>query len=274
MSKEKLIEEYLNLPPKVGESVYVRGLGSQNKDAFTSATEVIEVKDGGVVVISEYGHKKDIAPEDYNKNTMNIGENPFPKKPWNSRMKIVNFTLQSILHVCGFEDNDREYTTREGKKVIVPRLNWNPHFIGEDGNEVVYQRDFCWTLKDKQLLIESVYNNIDIGKMVIRKRGFHYAIERAGQGKETGFADIVDGKQRLNALIGFVSGEFEDLHGNKWEDLSDKAQHMFLDFQSIAYGEIGENATDEDVKSVFLGVNFSGVPMSQEHIDFVKSIKL
>lgn len=35
-----------------------------------------------------------------------------------------------------------------------------------------------------------------------------------------------------------------------------------------------EEATDEDVQSVFLNVNFTGKPMSQEHIEFVKSIKI
>jgi hypothetical protein len=34
-----------------------------------------------------------------------------------------------------------------------------------------------------------------------------------------------------------------------------------------------ENATDEDVIATFLGVNFTGVPMSQEHIDYVKEIQ-
>jgi len=49
-------------------------------------------------------------------------------------------------------------------------------------------------------------------------------------GKSAAFKDIVDGKQRLSAIIGFVEGEFEDLHGNKWEDLSRDAQYKFFDF--------------------------------------------
>lgn len=38
--------------------------------------------------------------------------------------------------------------------------------------------------------------------------------------------------------------------------------------------KIGEKCKDEDVKRIFLNINFSGVQMSQEHIDFVKQINL
>lgn len=274
MTKENKIKQFLAEPIKVGERAYVRGLGSQNKDAFSNSAEVIDVKDNGVIVITKYGTDRvEVNPEDYKKSTNHIGENPFPSKPWNSRLKLISYSLYSILHSCGFEREVREYETSSGMKNI-PLINWNPIFIDEGGNEVVFQRDFCWSLKDKQLLIDSIYNNIDIGKIVLRLRSYEYVIERAGQNKEVGWKDVVDGKQRLNAILGFVNGEFEDTNGNKFEDLSDNAQHQFLDFMSIAYGEIGEDATDEDVKSVFMGVNFAGVPMSKEHIDFVKSINL
>lgn len=277
MNKEQEIKKFLSQPPVVGEKVSIRGLNHNNPNGFDTTLSILEVKEDYTIVVSKYGTERiEIKPEDYKRSTRHIGADPFPKKPWNARLRIVNFTLYSILHQVGWE-NDREYgeyTTNSGKKVIVQPINWNPIVVDDNGKEVVYQRDFCWSLRDKQLLIESIYNNIDIGKMVVRRREFRYAIERAGEGKESAFLDIVDGKQRLNALLGFVNGEFEDLHGNKWDDLSEYAQHKFLDFQSIAYGELGEEASDQDVKDVFLGVNFAGVPMSQEHIDFVKSISI
>ena len=45
-------------------------------------------------------------------------------------------------------------------------------------------------------------------------------------------------------------------------------------FRGVTIGELGELATDEDVKDTFLSINFTGVPMSQDHIDYVKSIKI
>jgi hypothetical protein len=38
--------------------------------------------------------------------------------------------------------------------------------------------------------------------------------------------------------------------------------------------ELSESATDEDVIDNFLTLNFTGVPMSQNHIEYIKSIKM
>jgi len=47
-----------------------------------------------------------------------------------------------------------------------------------------------------------------------------------------------------------------------------------MSFMGITFGEMEENATDEDVKATFLGINFAGVQMSQEHLEYVKQINL
>lgn len=277
MNKKEQIEKFLSEPVKVGDTVEVRGLGSQDKTNFGNSTKVLEVhKDRSISIHQGYGYSENtkVKEGDYRKTTMHIGANPFPKKPWNSKLRIVAFSLESILNACGYDRRKRAYKFDTINEIEVPEMNWNPFITDKEGNEVVYQRDFCWNLEQKQLLIESIYNSIDIGKIVIRKRDFNWVKNRAVAGKTAAFRDIVDGKQRLNAILGFVSGEFADLHGNYWDDLSAEAQREFFSFQSIAYGEIGEDASDDDVKAIFLNVNFSGVQMSQEHIDFVKSIQL
>lgn len=266
MTKEQKIEAYLKEPIKVGDPVNVRGLNHHRPNDFCDYFLVKDVDEDGSIYIDKYGGSEKIEKKDYKKSTRLVGVDPFPKNTWNSRLQIINFNLYSILHKLGLEKRKRYLDADE--------VNWDPIVLDKDGNEVKYQRDFCWSLKDKQLLIESVYNNIDIGKIVIRNRSFEYVRNRKEKGKEVAFHDIVDGKQRLNALLGFVKGEFEDLHGNRFEDLSEKAQDQFFNFQSVAYGELGEQASDEDVKAVFLGVNFAGVPMSKEHVEFVKSINL
>jgi hypothetical protein len=95
--------------------------------------------------------------------------------------------------------------------------------------------------------------------------------------KETGERhswDCVDGKQRFFAILEFLQNKYPDSHGNYWNDLSPKAQRRFLDFANLSYGELGENATDEDVIDNFLTLNFTGVPMSREHIEYVKSFNM
>lgn len=277
MTKEDKIEKFLKELVKVGEYVYVRGLSSRRPTEFCDSHVVDGVNADGSIEIIHYHTSKEtttVRVEDFKKSTRHIGANPFPEKPWNSRLRIISFQLSSILFSCGYERRINKIKSEKFGEVEVSELNWNPTIVDKEGNEVSYQRDFCWSLKDKQLLIESIYNNIDIGKIVLRKRSYEWVQERVSQNKIAHFKDIVDGKQRLNALLGFITDEFKDLGGNYYSDLSKKAQSEFENFQSIAFGEIGEAATDEDVKAIFLGVNFTGVPMSKDHIDFVKNINL
>ena len=275
MTREEKIEQYLREPVKVGDDVQVRGLGSQDKQKWGNCTQVHSLGENGSIYIEQYGYREliNVAKGDYMKNSYHIGYNPFPDKTWNSSMRVVAFDLGSIIFGF-FNRRVQKFSVENIGDLIVPELNWNPSIVDKDGNEVEYQRDFCWSLEDKQLLIESIYNNVDIGKIVVRSRSYEWVKAKAAKGKVTGFKDVVDGKQRLNAIIGFIKGEFKDKNGYYWDDLSESAKRKFENFHSVAYGELGENATDEDVKAVFLGVNFTGVQMSQEHINFVKSIQL
>lgn len=274
MSRQDLIQAFLKEPVKVGDSVTVRGLGVQNKEQMGNTTKVKQLGENDSVFIEEYGSLREIAKEDYIRNTNHVGYNPFVEKPWNTRMRIIAFDLSSIISQI-FDIEKKEFRVeKDYYGYDIPELNWNPTIVDGDGNDVHYQRDFCWSLQDKQLLIDSIYNSLDIGKIIVRKRGYNWPVERAKQGKETAFKDIVDGKQRLNAIISFVKGDFCDSEGFYWEDLSSNAKRHFFGFSAVSYGEIEEGATDEDVKAIFLGVNFTGVQMSQEHIDFVKNIRL
>ncbi len=274
INTQEEVEKFLAKPTVVGDVVYVRGLGSQNKQAMSNSTKVVDVNDDGSIVIEEYGSRKTIQKEDFKKKTTNIGYNPFPKKQWDSDLKPAMFNLESIMHSCGFEARKKEYTFNIFEKIEVPEINWNPTFSDKNGNDILYQRDFCWSLKDKQLLIESIYNNLDVGKIILRKRSFDWVKNRAINGKSTAFKDIVDGKQRIGAILEFVEDKFKDFSGYVFSELSENAKANFLNFMSISYAEIGENASDEDVKSIFVNLNFCGVQMSQEHLDYVKNIKL
>lgn len=281
-STKELIEEYLQQPLKVGDSVQIYNSdfnGNINKNKVEHAWyDVLKLDEETFTIRSQYNDRevrtlsKDFIHKKY---TGNIGVNPFPKKSWLSEIRFSTRDLEGVLFTIGYDRHSfkRNYEVFNG--VDVYEVNWNPYFLKENGKKIYYQRDFCWTLNDKQLLIESIINGIEIGKIVLRKRSFEWIEKQIKKGNlEVSFKDVVDGKQRLNALLGFLNNEFCDVRGNYWEDYSQQAKHSFLSFMGITFGEMGENATDEDVKATFLGVNFSGVPMSQEHIEFVKNISL
>lgn len=208
------------------------------------------------------------------RNAYRIGYNPFIEINWWGRIQFTAYQLQSLINFLGFSRASRSYKFDQVCAVEVPEVNWNPFVIGENGEEISYQRDFVWTLQDKQLLIESIYNNLEIGKILVRRRSYNWVKKRVEEGKEAAFTDIVDGKQRCSTILDFLQNKFPDMHGHYWDDLSGYAQNRFYDYNGFAFGMLGEEATDKDVLNSFLNVNFTGVQLSQEHLDYVKSIKI
>lgn len=201
-------------------------------------------------------------------NSYNTGVNPFPE--YDDRVRNMNIALESIL----FELDMLKYRKRVGDKYVINDIevlecNTNP-FVLVNGEPEYFQRPLVWTLEQKQLLVESIYQNIDCGKVLIRKHSW----QELEQSKQTvlAFKDLIDGKQRLTTIAQFVNNEFVDLQGNYYRDFSTSAQNKFLNHQLISYAELPENTTDEQVLRQFLKLNVTGVPQSKEHIDFVKSL--
>lgn len=207
------------------------------------------------------------------RNTDHIGANPFGREIRNQSYQI---DIEQLLWRGGFDARHRTERMEKYFGVAVPEICLNPMVIDKDGNEVEYQRGLVWSLEQKQMLIESIYNHVEIGKFVFRKRSFDWVEKRikAGKIEHTAFADLVDGKQRYSAIVEFVEGKFPDLHGNYFNDLSGEAQRQFKGYRHLTYVELDEKTTDEDTLAVFLAINFTGVPMSKEHIDYVRTIKV
>src|SRR6478609_439916 len=273
MNKQQLLEIRKAEPFEVGEEVHVsipyigragvfEGSGKKKKwvwrdepKTFTSSGTILEVGDR-VKVKTVNNFPSEIPTEKYqeawvDKEFVNhelrfIGEDPFAKKDWSRGMSLYNKDIDSLLSTIGWDRRERVYKSDTYGNVQVPRLNWNP-VVGDD---IPYQRDFCWGIKEKQLLIESIYQGLDIGKIVLRYRSYNYILSRIEKGLPVAEFDLVDGKQRCKAIIDFVSGVFPDLHGNYWDDLSLHAQYRFMSFRHISYGELDMGATDEDVLSV------------------------
>lgn len=268
-SREKLIEELLNEPVKIGDQVYVKGLGSQDKNSWHSTTFVKNLGEDDSIFIEEHGSIEKIDKENWRKYTGFIGANPFPKT--RDLVSNINFQLESILHTLDIIPRDRDNYQEQG--VEIKRCNWNPYVYDKEGNKQYYQRDFVWTEEDKRTLIDSIYNNIDCGKILVRKRSWAEVRKSIEKGEtEVAFNDLVDGKQRLKAIKDFIENKFEDSYGNFYSDLSRLAQSRLTNHQLFSYSELPENCPDEIVIQQFLKLNYCGVPQSQSHISYVKSL--
>jgi hypothetical protein len=276
--KQKLIDDYLSSDFVVGETISVKNKNLKGKYQFSSVLEkaiTCEVKKVNKKTLS-------VVERDYSeiylvdkdkieaRDIFQIGANPINNT--NEKVRGVNYTLSSILfNLDVLGERNREYDIDDVK---INELNWNPYIYDSNGNKNFYQRDFVWTLENKQALIDSLYFGIQCGRILVRKRSWEELVYLVKEKKETeiAFNDIVDGKQRLNAIREFVLDKFPDSHGNYFSDLSNYARHKLFENQFIAFAEMDENTPDNMVLEQFLKTNFSGIPQSKEHIKYVKTL--
>ena len=92
-----------------------------------------------------------------------------------------------------------------------------------------YQRGYVWDDKDRENLIDSIFNNIKIGEFALN----HLSDK---EWEEKGFSyEIVDGKQRLSTLIAFYENRFP-YKGYYFNDLSSADRYTFLN-KNISVGK-------------------------------------
>ena len=124
-----------------------------------------------------------------------------------------------------------------------------------------YQRDFVWSDHDREALLASVFENIDIGKFVFVEA------ERYEKGKPC--EEILDGKQRLTTLLDFYLDRFP-YHGLYFSDLSMKERKWFNDRQ-VSVGHV-RLADRKQVMQIFVILNTCGHVMEQKNIDRIKAL--
>lgn len=133
-----------------------------------------------------------------------------------------------------------------------------------------YQRNGgVWTPEKKQLLIDSILNNYDIPKIYFHQFGRD---EKNRLGKS--FA-IIDGKQRLETIWGFIDGnfclspdfEYQDspdirLAGLSYDDLAKEYPKIKIKFDSFVLPIIGVQTDDLDlIEDMFSRLN-EAVPLN------------
>jgi hypothetical protein len=125
--------------------------------------------------------------------------------------------------------------------------------------DVEYQREHVWKLEDKINLIDSIFNNIEIGMFVFVEREYPY----------TKRLEIIDGKQRLTAIHEFYEDRFQ-YKGYYFSQLSNPDKNKFTS-HGIAYGQL-ENPTRKAILETFIKMNTCGKPMENKHIENVKEL--
>ena len=124
-----------------------------------------------------------------------------------------------------------------------------------------YQRDLVWSMEQKLSLMDSIFNNIEIGKFTFIKHD--YSPERVF------YYEILDGKQRLSTICEFYEDRFA-YRGKKFSELCGRDANHFTGFP-IVQGEVGE-ITEQQIYKLFVKMNTSGTPVSKDHLDKIKSL--
>lgn len=123
-----------------------------------------------------------------------------------------------------------------------------------------FQRDYVWTLDDKRRLVASIFDRADIGKFITMTHPWP-------ENRIT----VIDGKQRLDAIMGFMEGRF-DYEGVTWPQLSWNDRYIFQSLMVQVCELDAQRCKRSDVLGLFLRVNRGGVPQTDEHIARVRAL--
>ncbi len=127
-----------------------------------------------------------------------------------------------------------------------------------------YQRGNVWNEDQKVALIDSIFKNIDIGKFAIIRRPWPWGND---PNKTPFLCEMLDGKQRLTALVEFFCGRFR-YRGKYYNDLHPFDQNHFRNY-GVSVGE-SEGLTNEQKYRYFLKLNTTGSPVDPEHMERVE----
>jgi len=205
-----------------------------------------------VVLESHFGGKAYLI--DYSSTDCNYGN---PIATYHSKMIVKWVDIRKPT------DNKQSFIKNDDMRLsysssMLGELFGKAYYFGCD-MDPVYQRDYVWDLPDKVALIDSIFNNIDIGKFLFNQLSWDkkYTYE------------IIDGKQRMRAILDFFEDRYE-YKGCTFSQLGHRDQNHFEGYMTnIA---TIKQATPEQVLRYFLMVNKTGRVMDKAHLDKVEEM--
>lgn len=268
-NKQQLIEEFLKTPIEVGDRVCVK-VNSRYKgqEQVTVTYKTTDVTTESISYKDFYGETHTVPIGEVTKSTSHIGANHFEDLP----ISIIDFSIKEILNTIQYDVKENIWNqilvvgeSDSGIRQLIPCVNFNSTIVDKTGQDVCFQKPLYWDLIKKQKLISSIYNGVGIGMIILRKRSYNWIRNRIDKViiENTARYDIIDGKNRIHTIIEFINGGFKDSFGNYFNDLSDDAQHEFMN-SFVYYGytpvsNIPEDATDEQVMNIYNAYNHDNI---------------
>lgn len=111
-----------------------------------------------------------------------------------------------------------------------------------------YQRNFIWSIKDQQYLIESINKNNPIPNFFILK-------------KKLNELEMVDGQQRSRTILGFLNGQFKDVKGDFYS--KDNYQNLLNYTFPVT---IISDVEGESIENFYAIVNKTGIHLNKPEV--------
>jgi len=126
-----------------------------------------------------------------------------------------------------------------------------------------FQRRDIWIPKAKSYLIDTVVRDMPIPPIFLRLR-----IDPL---QRRSVREVVDGQQRLRAVLGYIKGEFpimkvhnKEFGGKFYYDLSDSQQKRFLGYPFLV--NVLQDVSDSDVLAIFARMNTYTVKLNPQEL--------
>lgn len=198
--------------------------------------------------------------------TWNTGRNVRDHGDWKIHYEVWHHFQPYITR----EENDsRDIFTQDDdihiqyqQRDMYSLLNYYFNRYGID-LEPEYQRGNVWTPEQKVKLIDSIYHNVDIGKFAIIKRNWG---SNSNEPAQPQLYEMLDGKQRLTALIEFFTGQFK-YKGKYYHELCWTDKNQFKNYH-ISVAETSP-LTNAQKYRYFLKLNTTGTPVCKNHMERV-----
>lgn len=140
-------------------------------------------------------------------------------------------------------------------------INW--HQLNELELSPKYQRNPVWNLKAKSYLVDSILKGLPIPQLFIRQM-----IDT--RTKKT-MREVIDGQQRLRAIIEFVNNEFEiqkshniELAGLRYDDLDEDLKEDFLGYEFPV--EVIKVKDDSIIYDMFARLNTNSMTLNSQEL--------
>lgn len=165
---------------------------------------------------------------------------------------IPQFTRSASYHVNIDWNYLNEWIKKEQSTIEnIAVLNLNPDF----------QRGHVWTVEQQRRYVEFVLRGGKSSKTL-------YFNCTGWNDDYRGPYELIDGKQRLTAVLKFLNNELTIFIGNYFKDFTDKLRLL----QATFVIEINDLATRAEVLQWYLDLNTGGVVHSKKEIDKVKEL--